>query len=43
MVSNVECRDCRDLSLFTRAQLEAIRVKTNHVFGFVEAANRVDL
>jgi predicted site-specific integrase-resolvase len=33
MVSDVECRDCRGWRLFTPAQVEAIRTKTNHVFA----------
>ena len=31
IVSDVEYRDCRGWRLFTSAQLETIRAKTNHV------------
>ncbi len=31
IVSDVEYRDCRGWRLFTPAQLETIRAKTNHV------------
>ena len=31
MVSHVEYRDCRGWRLFTPAQVDAIRTKTNHV------------
>ena len=33
MVSDVEYGDCRDLRLFTQAQVEAIRTNTNHAFA----------
>ena len=33
VVSDVEYRDCRGWRLFTPAQVEAIRTKTNHVFA----------
>jgi predicted site-specific integrase-resolvase len=33
VVSDVEYRDCRGWRLFTPAQVEAIRTKTNQVFG----------
>ncbi|MDH4067977.1 MAG: MerR family transcriptional regulator [Dehalococcoidia bacterium] len=33
IVSDVEYRDCRGWRLFTAAQVEAIRSKTNHVFA----------
>lgn len=32
VVSDVEYRDCRGWRLFTPAEVEAIRTKTNHVF-----------
>ena len=32
MFSDVEYRDCRGWRLFTTAQVETIRTKTNHVF-----------
>jgi len=38
IVSDVEYRDCRGWRLFTPAQVEAVRTKTNHVF----AINRSD-
>ncbi len=31
MFSDVEYRDCRGWRLFTAAQVEAIRTKTNHI------------
>jgi len=33
IVSDVEYRDCRGWRLFTAAQVEAIKSKTNHVFA----------
>jgi predicted site-specific integrase-resolvase len=33
MVSDVEYRNCRGWRLFTPAQVEAIRTKTNHVLA----------
>jgi predicted site-specific integrase-resolvase len=33
IVSDVEYRDCRGWRLFTSAQVEAVRTKTNHVFA----------
>jgi predicted site-specific integrase-resolvase len=33
MISDVEYRDCRGWRLFTAAQVEAVRTKTNRVFA----------
>jgi hypothetical protein len=43
MTSDLERQDWRGSRLLTLAQIKATSVMTNHVFGLVEAASRIDL
>lgn len=38
ILSDVEFRDCRGWRIFTAAQVEAVKAKTNHVFAVTRSS-----